>query len=275
MVPIQVRSPLAEAVFGIRPELACLVALDAGRGRMLRNGDEIRFEAPRLIWLAPGQAGELRLRPGSRGEILLLAQAPLSLALPTSAFGQELARLLRTDLSVPAGAGQVQVSPRMADLRQELANDAPGAQMMAPHLLALLLIQLWRGVTEGRAHPDRATGGLVQGFTRLAGLHLHDHWQIGDYAQTLGVTRDRLGAAVRRATGKAPQIWLHEALHREAVELLTHSGLPVSQVGFRLGFADPAYFNRFFSRMQGEPPSRFRRRVARRAEPAPSYAAWP
>ena len=74
---------------------------------------------------------------------------------------------------------------------------------------------------------------------------------------------------------KFDHVWLHDALHSEAVELLTHSGLPVSQVGFRLGFADPAYFNRFFSRMQGEPPSRFRRRVAPREEPAHSYAAWP
>ncbi|TRW96519.1 helix-turn-helix domain-containing protein [Paracoccus sp. M683] len=275
LMPIQVRSPLSETTYGIGARLACLVVLDAGRGDVRRDGGNMRFEAPRLFWLAPGAAGELRLSPGSRGEILLLSQGALSTAMPASAFGEEMALLLRTDLSATLGTAQTATTDRMAELRRELGEDAPGAGMMAQHLIAMLMICLWRAAKEGRARPDAVPGGLVQGFIRLAGLHLRDHWQVGDYADALGVTRDRLAAAVRRATGKSPQAWLHEALLREAVQLLTHSGLPVSQVGFRLGFTDPAYFNRFFNRMQGEPPSRYRRRMARRAEPAPSYAAWP
>lgn len=271
----QLRSPLAEATYGLRPDSACLLVLEAGRARIGAGEAGWRIEAPRFVWLAGGARSELRLAPGSRGEILMISRAALSNVLPASAFGDELSRVLSSDLSVPLGEERAQVTQLLGNLRGELAGGAPGAAIMAGHILSMLLIQLWRGVKAGRERPDVATGGLVQGFIQLAGLHLREHWEVGQYAAALGVSRDRLSAAVRRATGRAPQIWLHEALHREAVELLSNSGLQVAQVGFRLGFSDPAYFNRFFKRMEGVPPSRFRRRLSRRSAPATSFAAWP
>ncbi|MCA0994482.1 helix-turn-helix domain-containing protein [Alloyangia pacifica] len=271
----EIRSPLAETTYGLREESACLLLLEAGRARVEGAARDMAVESPRFVWLAPGRGGALRLSPGSRGEMLQLSKGALARVLPASAFGDELSQVLRGDLSVPVGPERAQILRRLADLREELTGGAPGAEMMAGHILSLLLIQIWRGVKAGRQRPDVATGGLVQGFVQLAGLHLREHWQVGDYAAALGVSRDRLSDAVRRATGRAPQVWLHEALHREAAELLTNSGLQVAQVGFRLGFSDPAYFNRFFKRMEGVPPSRFRRRAARRSAPSTSYAAWP
>jgi len=40
--------------------------------------------------------------------------------------------------------------------------------------------------------------------------------------------------------------------------VLAHSDLTAAQVGFRLGFEDPAYFARFFRREAGVPPTSFR-----------------
>ncbi|MBE9635650.1 helix-turn-helix domain-containing protein [Salipiger pacificus] len=271
----EIRSPLAETTYGLRAENACLLVLQSGRGRVQSGERDMALEAPRFVWLAPGRDGALRLSPGSRGELVTLTKGALARVLPGSAFGDELSQVLAADLSVPLGAQRERVARRLAELREELTESAPGVEIMAGHMLSMLLIQLWRGVKEGRARPDVATGGLVQGFVQLAGLHLREHWEVGDYARALGVSRDRLAGAVRRATGRSPQGWLHEALHREAAELLTNSGLQVAQVGFRLGFSDPAYFNRFFKRMEGVPPSRFRRRVMKRSAPATSYAAWP
>ncbi|WP_226558311.1 hypothetical protein [Salipiger thiooxidans] len=37
----------------------------------------------------------------------------------------------------------------------------------------------------GWARPDVATGGGGQGFTRLAGSDLSDHWEVADYAKAL------------------------------------------------------------------------------------------
>lgn len=271
----QIRSPLAETAYGLKSDMACLLVLEAGRGKLGPEREELTFEAPRMVWLASGRPGTLRLTPGSRGEILEVGDVSLARALPASAFGDELGHVLRRDLSVPLGPERNRVAGWLKELREELSGSEPAAKMMAGHILSLLLIQLWRSAKAGQARANVATGGLARGFAQLAGLHLRDHWQVADYARALGVTRDRLSNAVRRATGRSPQAYLHEALHREAVELLTNSGLQVAQVGFRLGFADPAYFNRFFKRIEGVPPSRYRRRGVRRSEPATSFSEWP
>jgi AraC family transcriptional activator of pobA len=58
---------------------------------------------------------------------------------------------------------------------------------------------------------------------------------------------------------------IHERLVREACTRLQQLDLPVEQIGYGLGFRDPAYFNRFY-----RPQIRLEQ-----ARNGPSYAAWP
>lgn len=110
----------------------------------------------------------------------------------------------------------------------------------------------------------------------LAGVHKHQHWTVEEYARALGTKPDRLGVAVRRATGLSPQTYLHREIMRDACELLASTGFPVSQIAFRLGFVDPAYFNRFFTRQSGQSPGKYRHVLRHRREQGDrTYAAWP
>jgi AraC family transcriptional activator of pobA len=45
----------------------------------------------------------------------------------------------------------------------------------------------------------------------------------------------------------------------EAKRALTYSDATVAEIGYSLGFSDPAYFSRFFTKRAGSSPSRFRR----------------
>lgn len=44
----------------------------------------------------------------------------------------------------------------------------------------------------------------------------------------------------------------------EAKRLLLHSGLGISEIAYGLGFKDPGYFTRFFTRQLGVSPSDYR-----------------
>ncbi|NVK59310.1 MAG: hypothetical protein HWE37_04490 [Rhodobacteraceae bacterium] len=77
---------------------------------------------------------------------------------------------------------------------------------------------------------------------------------------------------MRRATGRSPQVWLHEALHREARELLEISGLQVAQMAFRPGVSGPALFQPL---LQGLGWHAAQPLQAPRSQPATSCAAWP
>ncbi len=51
---------------------------------------------------------------------------------------------------------------------------------------------------------------------------------------------------------------VHDRLLQEARRLLRFSTTPVGELSYQLGFADPAYFSRFFTRRVGMTPSQFR-----------------
>jgi AraC-like DNA-binding protein len=107
-------------------------------------------------------------------------------------------------------------------------------------------------------------------------LHFRDRVSVKGYAELLGVTRARLNDACVRVAGSPPQAMLHARLIDEARRRLDQSGLSVEQVAYSLGFRDPAYFNRFFTRLTGLTPGEFKKaaREAKIAEES-SFAAWP
>ena len=52
----------------------------------------------------------------------------------------------------------------------------------------------------------------------------------------------------------------------EAKRNLLYTGMTVAEIAWSVGFADPAYFNRFFSRRTGGSPGAFRAATARKAD---------
>lgn len=275
----RIRSPLMRVGYGLAPGAAHLAVLQAGamaRRHAAHNGEPgPGIEAPRLLWLADGAGLELVAEAGTRGTLLSIPRLALMRALPATPLGDQMRRTLGQDLSLPHDEPQ-KLAPLLEGLDGERQSGALGADVAEEHFLALILLQLWRVSRADLIAHGRAPQGLAERFVILAGQHAREHWQVGNYARSLGISRDRLGTAVRRATGLSPQGYLHRELTREACELLANTGMPVSQVGFRLGFSDPAYFNRFFSRQTGASPGQYRRRAkARRARGDQSYAAWP
>lgn len=278
LVAQELRSPLRETAYSLRAGRAYMLALYGGTARVAGSRGDYELEAPRLSWCPPGAATELRAGAGSRGELLELPEPVLSRALPASAFGDELRRLLQGTLALPLSETRAlrRMSQSLAELREELTGREAGFALAAEHHVSLALIQVWRLARAQMGHAGAAPRGIADRFLLLVGLHAREHWTVEDYCRTLDVSRDRLGRIVKGATGLSPRAYIHRELHREARELLLGSGLQVSQIAFRLGFSDPAYFNRFFTRMEGEPPARLRRAVAAREGAGDlSFSAWP
>ncbi len=265
-----IQSPLTRVGMTLASDAAALVLLDAGRIRITEP-----VEAPRLIWLTDGAMRELLAEGGTRATVVMIPSLALIRALPATPLGEQMRRTLGQDLSLSPDPDEP-LSALIAGLQRERTMSEPGADVAAAHYLSLLLVALWRMARADLVAHGRAPQGLAERFVLLVGQRVREHVKVSDYARELQVSRDRLGSAVRRATGLSPQAYLHQVLIREASELLASTGMPIGQVAFRLGFSDPAYFTRFFTRHQGESPARFRRKAkARRPAGESSYAAWP
>ena len=95
-------------------------------------------------------------------------------------------------------------------------------------------------------------------FCDLVEAHFRDHLTLPDYARQLSVTEARLNDVCRRMANLASKEVVHDRLLQEARRLLRFSTTPVGELSYALGFADPAYFSRFFTRRTGLTPSQFR-----------------
>ncbi|RBQ02247.1 helix-turn-helix domain-containing protein [Pedobacter miscanthi] len=80
-----------------------------------------------------------------------------------------------------------------------------------------------------------------------------------DYADRIAVHVNHLNMAVQKATGKSTTTHISERLFAEAKSLLTYTDYSVADIAFGLGFEYQSYFNRFFKKYAGVPPSDYRK----------------
>jgi AraC family transcriptional regulator, transcriptional activator of pobA len=79
-----------------------------------------------------------------------------------------------------------------------------------------------------------------------------------DFAEQLAVHVNHLNRAIRLTTGKTTTEHIFERLAAEAKALLKHTNWNISEIGYCLGFEEPAHFNHFFKKQTQMTPSAFR-----------------
>ena len=80
-----------------------------------------------------------------------------------------------------------------------------------------------------------------------------------DFAQQLAVHINHLNHCVRETTGKTTTDHIAARRASEAKALLRHTDWNIAEIGYSLGFDEPAHFNYFFKKQTGLAPSAFRR----------------
>lgn len=126
--------------------------------------------------------------------------------------------------------------------------------------LRLLLADLRQWPAPARAGslpaPVQQFLGLIE--TRLASAA--PALTLEPYAEALHLTPKHLSALCREATGQSATDLLKAKVATEAKVLLTGTPLPISELGYQLGFYDVAHFSRWFKQATGQTPSAYRAR---------------
>lgn len=148
-------------------------------------------------------------------------------------------------------------------LQSEYERDARGHTALIRALGESVFIHLSRLLVAhepmAAQRPERSEDlRLFLQFCDLVEAHFRDHLTLTEYAGRLLVTEARLNDICRRMAERPSKEVVHERLLQEARRLLLLSAIPVSEISYQLGFSDPAYFSRFFTKRTGTPPSQFR-----------------
>lgn len=165
----------------------------------------------------------------------------------------------------PSGALVLTASERTQFLRrfrrmsEELVSPrADATDLLRARLYELLvLLNRWytsrhsRVVTPGRH-------GVVDRFHTMVDREFRRLHRVQDYAEKLGVSPGHLNVVCHAHFGCPASAVIHRRVLLEAKRMLRYSDRAAFVIAQELGFADPAYFGRFFKREAGVTPRRYR-----------------
>jgi AraC family transcriptional regulator, transcriptional activator of pobA len=247
----------------IRPhahrDLNHLILIAEGGGVMQADGEVSRFEAPCLIMIPAGVVHGFQWHDDSDGSVITLANT----------YRDE---LVRRDPDIAALCDSPAVTPLTREaaramtaqvrvLMKELGWVAPGHRTAVDAALAAILVQAMRGLTIHSPEQELSRGRhaeLVARFRALVEERFRTREPIGGYAARLGVSPTTLRAACARVAGKPPVELINLRALLEAKRALCYTNQTVAEIAYGLGFVDPAYFTRSFTRHAGVSPRQYR-----------------
>jgi AraC-like DNA-binding protein len=144
-----------------------------------------------------------------------------------------------------------------------------------PSLNTLLKLQSQIGLWMARAVPDfdAVLTRHIRVHAQFEGVfdhverNLRADLRVTSLARVHGKSLHAFSVAFTRALGIGPKEYIDRRLNEEIIRRLVTTDTPVRQLAVDLGFADEYSFNRYCSRMNGMPPSRYRRHFLGAAPP--------
>jgi AraC family transcriptional activator of pobA len=236
-------------------ELTHLLFLYEGGGTLIAEGKALALTAPTLILVPARTIHGFDFTPESRGWVVTVA----------SNYLLELG-LRHPDLAVPQlgvvaldARARAPIEAAFERLMRELAWAAPGHRAASEALLVELLVA-WLRAAPSRARRRRPSRHevLIARLRERIENRFRLREPVADHAAALGVSVSTLRAACAAVAGQSPSEMLDERALLEARRALLYSTLKVSEIAYGLGFADPAYFTRFFTRHMHMSPARYR-----------------
>lgn len=234
-----------------------ILDIRGGEGELVLPDGAVAIGRGALVTVPPERVHGFRFSPDIDGNVLtfVLSRLPVQpsqglLAAPAVHWpgeGGEDARLLR-DL----------VARVNAEVAAGFGIDAEFLRAC----LAAAVILLGRVGSAGARINAEAERDLarIEKLKTLIALHFRQQRPVEFYAEKLALTPVHLNRICRKVAGLSVGQLIAERVMEEARRDLLFTSMTVQQIAFDLGFADPAYFNRLFSRRTGLTPKAYRDR---------------
>jgi AraC family transcriptional activator of pobA len=239
-----------------------------GRGVVLADGRRSQYRPPAMLLMPAGSVHSFEFEPGTRGHVISLS-AELLNGLTQREPG--VAALFARPSTLELGNGFLHATDLAQSVRmlaREFERPAAGAELALHGWLEVLIGNLLRLSSSLPNPADPVVGQrqrLMARFGELVESRFRENHSVSDLASALHVSESRLRSVCLASTGQPPIQVIHARIMLEAKRQLHYTSNPISEIAFALGFGDPAYFTRFFTRQAGCSPRAFRSRGPERA----------
>jgi AraC family transcriptional activator of pobA len=250
----------------IRPhahrDLNHLILIARGGGDMTVETSHHRFAAPCLLPVPSRLVHGFAWTPDSLGMVITFNDVLRDELFRRDAQSGD---IFLDPRPIPTSGEAAEAIARDADaLMRELGWAAPGHGLAVEALLLGIMVRALRSRLAHQAQSAHRPGrhaGLVAQYRALVDARFRRREQIGAFAARLSVSETTLRTACARVARAAPVDILNDRMMLEARRALVYSNASVAEIAYALGFSDPAYFSRLFTRLAGQSPRAFRSRA--------------
>lgn len=160
-------------------------------------------------------------------------------------------------------SGQTSAALQMifSEIKAELEQEDSSMEEMLRILLKQIIIRstrLWKQEHQVETEEARQEVEFSRSFSQLVEWHYTRYHTVAEYAELLHMSPKALNKRITRYSNSSPNDIIKNRIILEAKRLLVHTSLSVKEIGYKLGYDDPSYFIRLFSKQSEISPQHFR-----------------
>ena len=153
----------------------------------------------------------------------------------------------------------------MQALASEMAEQAPGSEVVSTRLAEVLIIQILRAHIASGSERDKGWLGAIfdpQIGTALSAVHncVDSPWTVESIATAAGMSRSAFAARFKELLGQTPLEYVTEWRMLKAIQLLEERDKKLIDIARSVGYESDAAFSKTFKRLVGASPGEYRRR---------------
>lgn len=238
----------------------CLV-LTSGNAELLVDFKEVNVAQETLLILLPGQIlRAVKFNNNSHGWILFLDNKLVDeherLMIEGSLYKGPL---------LPLSGSDLQWFTRYFELLFQTYHDYALGSLHKSAVNAFAAPCVYKIASAFQANTESVSGQrsqrsieLTTKFKRLVRKHYRDLKKPSDYAALMSFSISYLNDTIKSVTGFTASYFIHQEMLREGQRLLWYTDLSIKEIATYLGYEDPRYFNRLFTKLANVSPGRFR-----------------
>lgn len=234
-----------------------ILVIDKGKGTHTIDFKEHQVKDKMIFFLAPGQAHQWHLDPGTTGFQLMFSAKFLLPGNQRFPFFNLTADPVfhLNEWQYLELTQELQAMKKEADHAGELSIELLQSRLQ----VVMLLLKRWYTVLlqEQEFTPDNR---IINNFLSLLETHYTTNSEVSFYASELSVTPNYLNQVCRKKSGITAGDYIRDRILLEAKRLLTLTHLDIKEIAYTLGFNDTSYFSRFFRKYTDVSPQEFRKK---------------
>lgn len=242
-----------------------VLLLTHGQVRVRLDHASVEAAAPCLIVVPAQTVHGFRFSPDTDGPVVTATQRPLeslaALVMP------ELVQTLRLPQVIALQDDDLErLMPLFLSVEREHRLGDTGHVAAGMALLTAVVVHVARLCRQERSlqSPQRSRkAAQIEAFRRAVDARFREHLPVTAYAAQLGVTAGQLTRLCQEVLGMSSLDVVNARLVHEAQRELVYTSSGIKQIAASLGFADEAYFGRFFRKHTGVTPTAFRESALR------------